>query len=146
MVEVQLGEGAMFGGVGFGYTTRRPRTDSRSTGTLLRFGSAVRFELGHWRWFMLLEVAGVLRSLSRRGRQQGWLGILVMCGQRSWFWSGLCAAVRVRQSRSFRLCRCFALAGEVGVVDEGCVNGAGARGSRLVTILLGGGCGRMVPF
>ena len=58
------------GGGGFD-CTRRPRTDSRSTGTLLRFGSAVRFELGHWRWLMLLEVAGVLLSLSRRGRQQG---------------------------------------------------------------------------
>ncbi len=45
MVEVQLGESAMFGvGVGFG-CTRHPRTDSRSTGTLLWFGSAVRCEL-----------------------------------------------------------------------------------------------------
>ena len=69
MVEVQLGEGAMFGWVELDCTRRR-RTDYRSTGTLLRFGSAVRFELGRWRWLMLLEVAGVLRSLSRsRGRE-----------------------------------------------------------------------------
>jgi hypothetical protein len=72
---VQLGEGAMFGGggvgggMGFG-CTRRPRTDSRRTGTLLRFGSAFRYELGRWRWLVLLEVAGVLRSLSRSRHEE----------------------------------------------------------------------------
>ena len=98
-----------------------------------------------WRWFVFVGVGFGVGGVDNRE----WLGILVMFGRRSWsslFWSGLGATVRVRQSRSFRLCRCFAPAGEVGAVDKGGVNGAGARGSRLVTVLLGGGCGRMVPF
>jgi hypothetical protein len=41
VAEVLLGESAMFGGLGSG-CTRLLRTDSRSTGTILRVGSAVR--------------------------------------------------------------------------------------------------------
>ena len=51
--------------------TQRPRTDSRSTGTILWVDSAGHCELGHWRWLMELGVAVVHRSRSQSLSRDG---------------------------------------------------------------------------
>ena len=98
-----------------------------------------------WRWFVLVVFVGGRVSVGGVCNEE-WLGIVDMCKRRSWFFLWLGAVVRVQRVRSLRLYRCFAPAGEVGVVDEGGVKGAGSRSRGLVTVLLGGRGRWMVPF
>ena len=91
-----------------------------------------------WRWFVFVIFVGGRFRVGGVCNEE-WLVILDMCRRRSWF--SLCAV----GAFSLVVQVVFASRGG-GVIGEDGVKGAGSRSREVVSVLLGGRCGWMVPF